>query len=156
MDIRDVSGGEEPFVYSSGNRGPGYVMIKGLVGQPPVLNYLTTQLALKLAEAKKEIEKERSQTKAIDTMLGEEMKKVAEARKECERLVAFIGQTDPITVYEIELKKVRQLESTVTTLRQALEKILSIIPTMPGESVNIFSVMYIAKEALSDAEGKTL
>jgi len=50
LDIRDVGGGEEPFVYSSGNRGPGYVMIKGLVGQPPVLNYLTTQLALKLAE----------------------------------------------------------------------------------------------------------
>ena len=50
MDIRDVSGGEEPFVYSSGNRGPGYVMVKGFVGQPSVLTYLTTQLASKLAE----------------------------------------------------------------------------------------------------------
>lgn len=51
LDIRDVDAGEEPFLYSSGNRGPGYVMIKGLVGQPEVLQYLTWQLALKMVEA---------------------------------------------------------------------------------------------------------
>ena len=26
MEIRDVDSGEEPFLYSSGNRGPGYIM----------------------------------------------------------------------------------------------------------------------------------
>ena len=50
LEIRDVDSGEEPFLYSSGNRGPGYVMIKGLVGQPRVLQYLTAQLALKLSD----------------------------------------------------------------------------------------------------------
>ena len=44
-EIRDVDGGEEPFVYTTGNRGPGYLMIKGLVGQPETLKYLTKQLA---------------------------------------------------------------------------------------------------------------
>ena len=50
LEIRDVDNGEEPFLYSSGNRGPVYVMIKGLVGQPSVLKYLTNQLALKILE----------------------------------------------------------------------------------------------------------
>jgi|GEM_PF-1157502 len=49
VEIRDVDSGEEPFVYSTGNRGPGYVMIKGLVGQPKVLNFLSRQLAHKIA-----------------------------------------------------------------------------------------------------------
>jgi len=49
LEIRDVGAGEEAFDYSSANRGPGYVMIKGLVGQPHVMQFLTNQLALKLA-----------------------------------------------------------------------------------------------------------
>lgn len=48
LAIHDVEKGEPPFLYSSGNRGPGYVMIKGLVGQPDVLLFLVRQLALKL------------------------------------------------------------------------------------------------------------
>lgn len=51
LEIRDVDSGEEqPFDYSSANKGPGYVMIKGLVGQPHVLQFLTGQLALKIVE----------------------------------------------------------------------------------------------------------
>lgn len=50
LEIRDVDHGEEPFLYSSGNRGPGYVMIKGLVGQPHILRFLTHHLALQLIE----------------------------------------------------------------------------------------------------------
>ena len=49
VSIRDVDSGKEPFVYSTGNRGPGYVMIKGLVGQRKVLKFLTGQLAIKVA-----------------------------------------------------------------------------------------------------------
>ena len=48
IEVRDVDDEENPFVYSSGNRGPGYVMIKGLTGQPEVLKFLTRQLAYKL------------------------------------------------------------------------------------------------------------
>ena len=50
LEIRDLAGGEEPFLYSSGLWGPGYAMIKGLVGQPDVFNQLVWQLALKLAD----------------------------------------------------------------------------------------------------------
>lgn len=40
----------EPFVYSSGNRGPGYIMIKGLVGFPELVEYLVKMLAQKVNE----------------------------------------------------------------------------------------------------------
>lgn len=46
--IRDVDAGEEAFLYSSGNYGPGYVMVKGLVSLDEVFDPLTEQLALKL------------------------------------------------------------------------------------------------------------
>lgn len=51
MTIRDVDGGEEAFLYSSGNHGPGYVTVKGKVGQKSVIVPLTYQLAVKLATA---------------------------------------------------------------------------------------------------------
>ena len=53
MDVRDVDGGQEPFVYTTGNRGPGYLMIKGLVGQPEVLKFLIKQLAHKVVKEAK-------------------------------------------------------------------------------------------------------
>lgn len=48
VSLRDVDNGEEPFLYSSGNRGPGYVMIKGLCGMPNILKYLCEQLSYKI------------------------------------------------------------------------------------------------------------
>lgn len=48
--IRDVDGGEEPFLYSSGNFGPGYVMVKGTVGRQDVFKPLVEQMALRLVE----------------------------------------------------------------------------------------------------------
>lgn len=50
LEIRDIDAGQQPFDYSSANRGPGYVMVKGLVGQPHVMQFLTEQLALKLID----------------------------------------------------------------------------------------------------------
>ncbi len=50
LDIRDVDGGEEPFLYSSGNKGPGYVSIKGLVSRR-IFRTLAMHLAVKLAYA---------------------------------------------------------------------------------------------------------
>jgi orotidine-5'-phosphate decarboxylase len=51
ITIRDVDNGEKPFVYSAGNHGPGYIMIKGLCGQPDVMHYLVDKLADKVAKA---------------------------------------------------------------------------------------------------------
>ncbi len=45
IEIRDVDGGEEPFVYSSKNRGPGYVDIKGRVGFNKVFDPMVDLLA---------------------------------------------------------------------------------------------------------------
>ncbi len=50
LEIRDVQGGEEPFLYSSGNWGPGYVMIKGLVSRPAVMKALCGNLAEKVVK----------------------------------------------------------------------------------------------------------
>lgn len=49
LTIRDVDGGAEPFLYSSGNYGPGYVSVKGLVGVPQLMNALTAWLAVAVA-----------------------------------------------------------------------------------------------------------
>jgi len=48
IEIRDLSQGEEPFLYSSGNWGPGYVMIKGLVSQRPLLENILMELSKKV------------------------------------------------------------------------------------------------------------
>ena len=50
VSIRNVDNGDQPFVYSTGNRGPGYLMVKGLVGQPEVLKFLTKNLACKVID----------------------------------------------------------------------------------------------------------
>jgi len=50
MEIRDLASGEEPFLYSSGLWGPGYLMVKGLVGQPAVMRDFCWNLALKLKD----------------------------------------------------------------------------------------------------------
>jgi orotate phosphoribosyltransferase len=49
LDIRDVDAGEEPFLYSSGMIGPGYAMIKGLVGKRRFMKTLVQCLAIKVA-----------------------------------------------------------------------------------------------------------
>jgi len=50
LEIRDVDAGEPPFLYSTGNWGPGYADIKGLVGWQPEFKTLTEQLALRLLD----------------------------------------------------------------------------------------------------------
>ncbi|MBI2051132.1 MAG: hypothetical protein HYT31_05055 [Parcubacteria group bacterium] len=51
MEIRDVQAGEQAFLYSSGNHGPGYVTIKGKVGQKSIIVPFAYQLAIRVAEA---------------------------------------------------------------------------------------------------------
>lgn len=54
--IRDVDGGETPFEYSSGNFGPGYVMVKGLVTQKPLLEAMVYHLAYRVVDVFPEVE----------------------------------------------------------------------------------------------------
>lgn len=48
--IRDVDAGEDPFLYSSGNFGPGYIMVKGTVARQEVFKPVVEQLALRLID----------------------------------------------------------------------------------------------------------
>ncbi len=50
LQIRDVAAGEKAFLYASGNWGPGYAMVKGLVGNKPFLKALLLRLAVKIAD----------------------------------------------------------------------------------------------------------
>jgi len=50
LDIHDVDAGEEPFLYASGNWGPGYVMVKALVGWKDILKALVMGLAMKVVK----------------------------------------------------------------------------------------------------------
>lgn len=50
MEIRDVDAGEEAFLYSTGNWGPSYIMMKGMVVWKKIIKPLTFQLAVKVAE----------------------------------------------------------------------------------------------------------
>lgn len=51
MELRDVDGGEDPFLYASGNRGPGYVSIKSLVGQKGLIKPLIEIMARRVQSA---------------------------------------------------------------------------------------------------------
>jgi len=50
VEIRDVDSGEEPFLYASGNWGPGYITIKNLVGRKQIIKSLVHELAVKIAK----------------------------------------------------------------------------------------------------------
>jgi len=50
VSIKDVDAGEEPFLYSSGNFGPGYVMVKSTVAKQKVFKPIVEQLALRLID----------------------------------------------------------------------------------------------------------
>jgi len=52
VEIRDVDNGEEPFLYSSKNHGPGYIDIKGRVGFDEVFEPMVDLLADKLVADK--------------------------------------------------------------------------------------------------------
>ncbi len=56
LALRDLENGEEPFVYSSGNKGPGYVMVKGLVSQRRLMTALCYQLATRILVSFPDIE----------------------------------------------------------------------------------------------------
>lgn len=49
MEIRDIDAGEKPFLYASGNWGPGYISIKNLVGHSRLIKKLTLLLAVRIA-----------------------------------------------------------------------------------------------------------
>lgn len=84
----------QPFLYASGNWGPGYVMIKGLVGRKEIIKYLTQQLALEIAE----------RAPQVDFVAGNVSGGVIPGWLLSEELKAFLGRTVPF-VYIREARK---------------------------------------------------
>ncbi len=56
VEIRDVDAGAEPFLYTSGNWGPGYVSIKNLVGRKTIIKLLIQQLGMRVAKKAPQLE----------------------------------------------------------------------------------------------------
>lgn len=56
ISIRDVDNGEKPFLYSSGNYGPGYLMVKGLVTQRALMRGFIAHLAPKVLNVFPDVE----------------------------------------------------------------------------------------------------
>ena len=50
LHIRDVAQGEDAYHYSSGNFGPGYILVKGTVGNQKLFKFLVRQMALRMAD----------------------------------------------------------------------------------------------------------
>jgi len=49
-EVASLPRNQQPFLYASGNWGPGYLMVKGLVGNKPLIRCLCRYLALEIAE----------------------------------------------------------------------------------------------------------
>lgn len=56
LEFRDVTKGEDPFVYSTGNKGPGYLMVKGLVSQRRLFKALVYHLAFAVLDTFPDVE----------------------------------------------------------------------------------------------------
>lgn len=84
----------QPFFYASGNWGPGYVMIKGLVGRKQIIKFLTQQLARKIVE----------KTSRVDFVAGNVTGGVILGWLLSEYLEALLDKTVPF-VYIREMRK---------------------------------------------------
>ena len=103
MEIRDVDRGEKPFHYTSGNWGPGYVMIKKLVGRKQIIKFLTQQLARKIVE----------KTSRVDFVAGNVTGGVIPGWLLSEYLEPLLNKTVPF-VYIREARKTKGQKKLIT------------------------------------------
>ena len=128
ISLRDVDGGEDPFKYSSGNFGPGYVDVKGTVGEQAVFKPLVQQLGLKVIE----------EGVAFDFVAGNAtggMVPAYEFREQYQDLTALLGEPKEVPyVYIRNSRKEGGLGEHVTGLKY-------IPPTQPDGSTTRGMVM---------------
>lgn len=105
VDIRDVDGGEKPFLYASGNWGPGYVSIKNLVGRKEIIRPLALGLA-RIVEEK---------ASKVNFVAGNVTGGVIPAWLLSEELEALLGRTVPF-VYVREARKKGGQKELITGL----------------------------------------
>jgi orotate phosphoribosyltransferase len=143
VDIRNVDGGEKPFLYSSGNFGPGYIMIKGLVGRTRIIRSLTERLAARVAEKNPD----------LNFVAGNVTGGIIPGWLLGEYLEKYLGRTVPF-VYIREMRKLGGKKELITGIANNPE-------ISPGDNaVNVEELVNFAEttcngsDALREAEFK--
>lgn len=141
VEIRDVDGGEKPFLYtSSGNWGPGYVSIKNLVGRKKIIKFLVRILALKIAE----------EISSIDFVAGNVTGGVIPGWLISEELEKFLGRVVPC-VYIREAKKKGGQQELITGITNNPEISLGANGLIVDETVNFAQATCNAAQVLREA-----
>ncbi|TSC92927.1 MAG: orotate phosphoribosyltransferase [Candidatus Berkelbacteria bacterium Licking1014_7] len=134
----------QPFLYASGNWGPGYVMIKGLVGRKETIKFLTQQLALKILEITSPM------TSPVDFVAGNVSGGVIPAWLLSEELETLLGRTVPF-VYIREARKKGGQKELVTGIANNPEIPAGANGLVVEELVNFAQTTCNGADALRDA-----
>ena len=130
----------QPFLYASGNWGPGYVMIKGLVGRKNIMKSLAQQLAQKIAE----------QAPQVGFVAGNVSGGVILGWLLSEELETILGKTVPF-VYIREAKKKSGQKELVTGIANNPEIPTNANGLVVEELVNFSQTTCNGANALRDA-----
>jgi|SRR3989344_68997 len=134
----------QPFLYASGNWGPGYVMIKGLVGRKKIIKSLTHQLAQKILDTASPI------TSPVDFFAGNVSGGVIPAWLLSEELETALGRTIPF-VYIREARKKGGQKELVTGIANNPEIPPGANGLVVEELVNFAQTTCNGADALRDA-----
>jgi len=130
----------QPFLYASGNWGPGYVMIKGLVGRKKIIKFLTQQLGRKIIE----------KTSRVDFVAGNVSGGVIPAWLLSEELETLFGRTVPF-VYIRDTRKKGGQKELITGIANNPEIPAGANGLVVEELVNFAQTTCNGSDALRDA-----
>ncbi len=131
---------KQPFLYASGNWGPGYVMIKGLVGRKKIMKCLVQPLAQKVAE----------RIPRVDFVAGNVSGGVIPGWLLSEELEILLGRTIPF-VYIREARKKGGQKELVTGIANNPEILAGANGLVIEELVNFAQTTCNGADALRDA-----
>lgn len=131
---------KQPFLYASGNWGPGYVMIKGLVGRKIIMKFLAKQLAIEVFK----------RTSQVDFVAGNVSGGVIPAWLLSEELESLLGKTVPF-VYIREARKKGGQKELVTGIANNPEIPAGAKGLVVEELVNFAQTTCNGANALRDA-----
>lgn len=140
VEIRDVDSGAEPFLYASGNSGPGYVSIKNLVGRKAIIKLLIQQLATKVAK----------EAPQLEFVAGNVSGGMIPAWLLSENLEPLLGRTIPF-VYIREMKKKGGQKELITGIAHNPEIRAGANGLVVEELVNFAETTCHGAKALRDA-----
>lgn len=139
-EVEKLSLENQPFLYASGNWGPGYVMIKGLVARKKIIRSLVQQLARKIIE----------RAPHVDFVAGNVSGGVIPGWLLSEELGVLLGKTIPF-VYIREARKKGGQKELVTGIANNPEIPVGANGLVVEELVNFAQTTCNGADALKDA-----